>query len=333
MPARTDSVVVPPPVPPRPPVVVPDPEPVADGAPRRTRRRVPAFRLGPYALLVPAAVVVLLGLGYPLVRQFVLSFQEYGLAQQFGRPAEWVGLDNYVTLLSDPYVWGVIARSVAFCLVNAAVTMAVGVALAVLMTKVSRGPRITLQVGLLLAWGTPVLATMTVWQWLFDSQYGVVNWLLAEPLGFSGMSQHSWLIEPLSFYFVATVIVVWMSVPFVVFSVYAGLLQVPAECVEAAQLDGATGWQRFRFLAVPLIKPVLFVVGLLQVIWDLRVFTQIYVLQRAGAPTRETHLLGTYIYSLSKEFSMAGAMATIMLLITLVLTGSYIRRTLREEEL
>ncbi|MCZ2846508.1 carbohydrate ABC transporter permease [Modestobacter sp. VKM Ac-2978] len=301
-------------------------------APLRRRRRPLRSRLVPYLLLVPALVPLGVGLGYPLVRQFVFSFQEYGLAQQFGRPAEWVGLDNYVTLLSDPYVWGVIARSIAFCLVNAALTMALGIALAVLMTKVGRGARITLQVGMLLAWGTPVLATMTVWQWLFDSQYGVVNWVLAEPLGMEGQRGHSWLIEPLSFYAVATVIVVWMSVPFVVFTVYAGLLQVPEECMEAAQLDGASSWQRLWGLALPMIKPVLFVVALLQVIWDLRVFTQIHVLQRAGAPTRETHLLGTYIYSLSKEFSMAGAMATIMLVITLVLTTAYIRRMLREEE-
>ncbi|WP_081784963.1 carbohydrate ABC transporter permease [Cellulomonas sp. KRMCY2] len=308
----------------------PAPAPVAA---RPARRRPLRTRLGVYLLLVPAAVPILVGLGYPLVRQFVISFQEYGLAQQFGRPAPWVGLRNYTELLSDPYTWGVIARSVAFCLVNAGVTMAVGMSLAVLMAKVGRAARMTLQVGMLLAWGTPVLATMTVWQWLFDSQYGVINWLLAEPLGMDGMRYHSWLIEPLSFYFVATVIVVWMSVPFVVFTVYAGLLQVPAETMEAAQLDGANGWQRFWLITIPMVKPVLFVVALLQIIWDLRVFTQIYVLQRAGAPTRDTHLLGTYIYSLAKEFSMAGAMATIMLALTLALTAFYIRRMLREEEL
>ncbi|GAA4748866.1 sugar ABC transporter permease [Modestobacter marinus] len=324
-----------PPAPAAPAPAAPRTPPPATGstaaAPLRRRRPLPA-RVGPYLLLVPALVPLAVGLGYPLVRQFVFSFQEYGLAQQFGRPAEWVGLDNYVTLLSDPYVWGVIARSIAFCLVNAALTMALGIALAVLMTKVGRAARITLQVGMLLAWGTPVLATMTVWQWLFDSQYGVVNWVLAGPLGMEGQRGHSWLIEPLSFYAVATVIVVWMSVPFVVFTVYAGLLQVPDECMEAAQLDGASSWQRLWRLALPMIKPVLFVVALLQVIWDLRVFTQIHVLQRAGAPTRETHLLGTYIYSLSKEFSMAGAMATIMLVITLALTVFYIRRMLREDE-
>jgi N,N'-diacetylchitobiose transport system permease protein len=318
------------PAPPRAPV--PPTTPAAPPGREPARRRSPfRSRLGPYLLLVPALIPIGVGLGYPLVRQFVLSFQEYGMAQQFGRPAEWVGLRNYTELLTDPYVWGVIARSIAFCLVNAALTMVVGVALAVLMTRVGRASRITLQVGLLLAWGTPVLATMTVWQWLFDSQYGVINWLLAEPLGIAGMRQHSWIIEPASFYFVATVIVVWMSVPFVVFTVYAGLLQVPDECMEAAQLDGANAWQRLRHLALPMVKPVLLVVALLQVIWDLRVFTQIYVLQRAGAPTRETHLLGTFIYSLSKEFSMAGAMATIMLVITLALTVFYIRRMLRED--
>ncbi|NCT89353.1 sugar ABC transporter permease [Cellulomonas sp. APG4] len=302
-------------------------------APARRPRRRPWSRWAAYLLLVPAVGAIALGLGYPLVRQFVLSFQEYGLAQQFGRPAEWVGLDNYVALLTDPYVWGVIGRSLLFCAVNAGLTVAIGMSLAVLMARVGRAARITLQVGMLLAWGTPVLATLTVWQWLFDSQYGVINWLLAEPLGMEGMRYHSWLIEPTSFYLVATVIVVWMSVPFVVFTVYAGLLQVPAETMEAAQLDGAGAWQRFWRITVPMIKPVLFVVILLQVIWDLRVFTQIYVLQRAGAPTRDTHLLGTYIYSLAEEFSMAGAMATIMLVLTLVVTAFYIRRMLRAEEL
>ena len=303
--------------------------PDAPAAPVRRRRP----RLGVYGLLVPAAAVIAVALGYPLVRQFVISFQEYGLRQQFGQPAEWVGLKNYTDLLTDPYVWTVIGRSIAFCLVNAAVTMLVGVAFAVLMSRIGKPSRITLQVALLLAWGTPVLASMTVWQWLFDSQYGVINWVLSNVFGLEGMAGHSWIIEPLSFYFVATVIVVWMSVPFVAFSVYAGLLQVPEETMEAAQLDGASARQRFWNITMPMVRPVLSIVLLLQVIWDFKVFTQIYVLQRAGAPTRETNLLGTLIYSYADEFSLAGALATIMLVITLALTGFYIRKMLKEDEL
>jgi len=289
--------------------------------------------MGAYALLVPATVLIAVALGYPLVRQFRISFQEYGLKQQFGAAPEWVGLQNYTDLLSDSYVWTVIARSIAFCLVNAAVTMLIGVALAVLMQRVGRGARITLQVSLLLAWGTPVLASMTVWQWLFDTQNGVINWTLANVFGLDSWAHHSWIIQPLSFFFVATVIVVWMSVPFVAFSVYAGLLQVPEETMEAAQLDGASPRQRFWGITIPMIRPVLSIVLLLQVIWDLKVFTQIYTLQRAGAPTRDTNLLGTLIYSYSKDFGTAGALATIMLVITLALTGFYIRQMLKEDEL
>jgi len=84
---------------------------------------------------------------------------------------------------------------------------------------------------------------------------------------------------------------------------------------------------------MPMIRPVLSIVALLQVIWDLKVFTQIYTLQRAGAPTHDTNLLGTLIYSFARDFAKAGALATIMLVITLALTGFYIRRMLKEDEL
>ncbi len=287
----------------------------------------------PYGLLVPALVALAVALAYPLGRQVVLSFQEFGLAQQFGRPPEWVGLANYRDLLTDRYLWVVTVRSIAFCLVNAAVTMTIGVAIAVLMQRLSGPVRIAVQMALLLAWAMPVLATLTVYQWMFDSQYGVINWVLTRLGGdFAG---HPWLLHQMSFFFVATVIVVWMSVPFVVFTTYAGLVQVPSDIIEAATIDGAGAWQRFRHVVIPSIRPVLMVVGLLQVIWDLRVFTQIYVLQRAGGITSETNLLGTYIYRLGigeSSFGMAAAVAIFMLAITAILTFPYVRSMLRQEE-
>jgi N,N'-diacetylchitobiose transport system permease protein len=302
-------------------------------AARGTRRRR-GSRL-PYALLIPSVLILLLAAGYPLGRQLVMSLQEYGLAQQFGQPAEWVSLDNYVELVTDPYLWAVVARSILFCLVNAALTMLVGVAIAMLMTQLSGTIRLILQLGLLLAWAMPILASLTVWQWLFDTQYGVINWLLSNVLGLDQFDGRSWLINPLSFYFVATVVIVWMSVPFVVFSVYAGLIQVPTDVLEAAQIDGATGWQRFRAITVPMIKPVLMIVGLLQIIWDLRVFTQIFVLQDAGGVARDTNLIGTYIYRLGigeGQFGLAAAAAWFILALTVAVSFFYVRVLLREEQ-
>jgi N,N'-diacetylchitobiose transport system permease protein len=283
--------------------------------------------------VIPAAVLLALSLGYPLVRQVGLSFHEYGLAQQFGRPADFVGLDNYRALVTDTYLWQVLYRTVVFCLVNAAVTMAVGMAVALLMRLMSGPVRLLVQAGLLLAWAMPVVASLTVWQWLFDTQYGVINWTLTR-LG-ADFEGHPWLLHPMSFFFVATVIVVWMSVPFVAFTVYAALTQVSEDLTEAAELDGAGAWQRLRFVVLPSIRPVLLIVGLLQIIWDLRVFTQIYVLQKAGGVTRDTNLLGTYIYRLGiggGDFGTAAAVAMFMLALTVVLTAPYVYTMLKAEE-
>jgi N,N'-diacetylchitobiose transport system permease protein len=312
------------------PAIPPAAPDAAPPAPRRRRSRLP------YALLVPSIAVILLAAGYPLARQMVMSLQEYGLAQQFGQPAEWVGLDNYVALLTDSYLWTVVLRSIAFCLVNAVLTMVIGVAIAVLMTQLATTTRLILQIGLLLAWAMPILASLTVWQWLFDTQYGVINWVLSNVLGQEQFAGRSWLISPLSFYFVATVIVVWMSVPFVAFSVYAGLTQVPTDTIEAAQIDGASAWQRFWTITVPMIRPVLLIVGLLQIIWDLRVFTQIFVLQDAGGVARDTNLIGTYIYRLGigeGQFGLAAAASWFILVLTVVVSIFYVRVLLREEEL
>jgi N,N'-diacetylchitobiose transport system permease protein len=286
----------------------------------------------PYLFLLPAVAALCLALGYPLLRQLVLSVQDFGLPQQFGKPPEWIGLQNYRELITDPYLWRVTLRSLVFCVVNAALTLLIGVGLALLMRHMSRSVRILVQTGLLLAWAMPVVATLTVWEWLFDTQYGVINYLLTGMgLDYEG---HSWLLQPLSFFFVATVIVVWMSVPFVAFTVYAALTQVSEDMEEAAEIDGAGPLQRLRHIVLPTIRPVLLVVGLLQIIWDLRVFTQIYILQEAGGSTRDTNLLGTYIYRLGiggGKFGMAAAVAIFMLLLTVVLTAPYVRAMLKQE--
>jgi N,N'-diacetylchitobiose transport system permease protein len=272
-------------------------------------------------------------LAYPVGWQVVTSFKEFGLAQHFGQPARFTGLDNYIAIVTTGETWMVVVRSVVFCLVNACVTVILGTALATLMTAVPKAVRLTLQIALLLAWAMPVVAVMTVWNWLFDWNHGTVNWL-AVKLGAESYFHHNWLVSPLSFYAVATVIVVWMSVPFVAFSLYAGLTQVSGEVLEAAQLDGANWWQRFSRIVVPMVRPVLMIVLLLQVIWDLRVFTQIRMLQDRGSFASQTDLLGTYIYREgvgANHFGMAAAMAVFVLIITMVAAWPYVRSLMKED--
>ncbi len=297
-------------------------------APRRPTRR-PRI---PYLLILPAVAVLGVGLGYPVFWQIVNSFKEYGLAQQFGQPAPWVGLDNYVRIFTSEALWAVVARSLVFCLVNAFLTVLIGVLLALLMRAVGTAARLTLQISMLLAWAMPMVAAVTVWKWLFDWRTGVVNWLLTN-LGLVEFREHHWLAEPLSFFFVATLIIVWMSVPFVALSVYAGLTQVPDEVREAARIDGANSWQQFWNITVPLIRPVLAIVLLLQIIWDLRVFAQIRLLQDGGAPVGDTNLLGNFIFELGvgrQDFAGAAAVSIFVLALTVLISWPYVRALIKE---
>lgn len=304
----------------------------AAAPPSRTaapRRRSPL----PYLLLVPAVLALLAGLGYPVYWQIITSLQEFGLAQQFGQPPTFVGLDNYARIFGDDRLWAVVVRSVLFCLVNAFVTVLLGTLFALLMRAVHTWVRYVLQIALLLAWAMPMVAAVTVWKWLFDYRTGVVNYLLVQ-LGFTGYQGHSWLAQPLSFFFVATVIIVWMSVPFVALSVYAALTQVSGEVMEAAQIDGASPWQSFWAIVMPMIRPVISIVLLLQIIWDLRVFAQIRLLQDGGAPVGETNLLGNFIYELGvgrQDFAGAAAVSIFVLLLTIVLSWPYVRNLLKED--
>lgn len=180
----------------------------------------------------------------------------------------------------------------------------------------------------------PPLSATVVWQWLFDTRYGLVNWLLSQLGGdFHG---HSWLSNPLSFFGVALIIVVWMGIPFVAFTLYAALTQVPGEVLEAAELDGAGVRQRFQHVILPYLRPVILILTALSVLWDLRVFTQFYSLQKAGGIARDTNVLGVYAYRLAfgeNKFDLGAAVAVVMLLITLLFTVFYLRQITRQEEL
>ncbi len=286
----------------------------------------------PLFLILPTIIVLVAALGYPVGWQLVTSFKKFGLKQQFGVPAEFVGFENYITLLTSSELWVVVGRSLLFCLVAASLTVSIGGLLALLMQRVGTAGRLILQVSMLLAWAMPVVAAMTVWVWLIDWRRGVLNWLLVR-MGVDAEG-HNWLAEPLTFFMIAIIIVVWMSVPFVALSIYAGLTQISGEVLEAAAMDGATGWQRTRHIILPLITPVLSIVLLLQLIWDLRVFTQIKLLQDAGGFANETNLLGTYIYQLgvgSGDYGMASAVSVFMLILTIAISWYYVRSLMKEE--
>lgn len=297
--------------------------------PQRRKRRT----IAPYLLLTPAVFILLAALGYPLFWQIITSLQEYGLAQQFGTPPEFVWFQNYINVFSQDQLWAVVFRSIVFCLVNAFVTVAIGLGIALLMRAVAGPIRVVIQICLLLAWAMPMVAAVTVFRWLFDYRSGIVNWALTG-VGLEQFANYSWFSQPLTFFFVASAIIIWMSVPFVALSLYAGLTQVPEEVIEAAQIDGASNAWILRGILLPMVRPVLSIVLLLQIIWDLRVFAQIRLLQDAGAPVSETNLLGNFIYELGigrQDFASASAVSLFVLGLTILISWPYVRSLMKED--
>ncbi len=283
-------------------------------------------------LLSPATLVLLLVLGYPIVKTVILSLQEAKLKDFVQGTEHWNNFANYTKILSDPYFWEVVVRTLAFTFVCVTATMILGTLVAVLLNKLGKKMRLFALIGLLLAWATPAVTATQVWQFLFDTQFGVANWALVS-LGFEQFEGYSWLAEPLSLLTLAAVIVIWGAIPFVALTLFAGLSQVPNEMYEAASLDGASAWTQFRRLTVPQLAPIFLILVALSTIWDFRVFTQVYILQKAGGIAKETDLLGIYSYRVGfsgNDFGVGAAIGVVMVLMLVIVSMFYIKQMIKQ---
>jgi N,N'-diacetylchitobiose transport system permease protein len=277
-------------------------------------------------------VALLVLLGWPVVRDVAISFQRLGLAELVQRRTVWVGLANYADVLTDPFFWTVVLRTVVFTLVAVVLTMLLGTAVALLLQAVAKGVRITLSVALVLAWAVPPISATVIFQWLFDTQFGIVNQVLT---GLGGdFVDHSWFATGLSTFAVITTLVVWQAVPLVALSLYASTTAVGTELYEAAAIDGAGAWRRFTAVTWPAVRPMAAVLTFLSVIWDFKVFTQVYGI-RQGGPNRETVTMALYAYQKgigSRDFGTAAAISVIMMVLLTAGLAWYARWMVRSAE-
>jgi N,N'-diacetylchitobiose transport system permease protein len=305
------------------------PPPAAPDEPRRTR--TPGGAAVPWLLLAPCLLVLLLVMGYPLVRLVTLSFQTFGQPQLWGfKPAEWAGFGNFSEVLGDSEFWAVVVRTAVFAACCVILTMTGGMALALLLQKVSGWLRVLINIVLVASWGMPVIVATTVFKWLFDSDYGVFNAVLSRLPGVD-MIGHNWFASGPQGLAVIMLLVVWGAVPFVVITLGAGLTQVPKELEEAARLDGAGGWGVFRHVTLPILKPVIVMLTTLSVIWDMGVFPQVFVM-RGGHPEPEFQVLNTYSYDRAfvvNDYAQGSAIALVTVLLLLGVVAVYMRQMLK----
>ncbi len=291
-------------------------------------------RLFPYALITPSVAVIAGILAFPLGMLVWISLQHYGLRELIQHQGEWVGLGNYQAILADPLFRQVIIRSLAFTFACVTLTVSLSTLIALLLLKVRRAVRVIVMSALVFVWATPVVVTVDIWQWMFDYEFGVINYLLTQ-LHLGNFIHHNWFDNPLQGWTVFVVIVVWGAIPFVTITVYAGLLQVPTELLDAAEVDGAGGWQRFRFVTAPMLKPIFLIVICLSTIWDFGVFNQIYILLNQR-PSSDYYTIAIYSYRESfgvTQYGLGAAIAVLLVLVLIIVTLFYVRETVRQAEI
>jgi N,N'-diacetylchitobiose transport system permease protein len=286
----------------------------------------------PYGLIAPSVLLLLLVLAWPMYRLVTLSFQDYGLEALIKGSGEWIGFGNYTDIFTDSEFWAVLLRSVLFTTFAVTLTLVIGMAFALLMRRMVAPLRIVFTSVLVLVWAMPALVSITIWKWLFDYDYGIVNYVLG--LINPDWALINWFEDARIGLVIIGLLVVWGALPFVAISLYAALGQVPGELMEAAMVDGAKGLTVLRHVVMPIIKPVVIILVSLSIIWDFQVFAQIWIILE-GRPTPEYYTIGVYAFVQSfgiNEYGRGAAIAIVMLLVMLIASLVYLRQMRRQAE-
>jgi len=263
----------------------------------RRRRTAAAF-------LVPAGLVLVLVTLLPALGVIWMSLEQRALIR--GAP-RFIGLDNYFRIVGDPRFWNAFGNTAYFAAISVTLELALGLAVALLLFRAGRA-RPLLYAMVLVPWAVPTIVSARMWEWMYNADFGVLNYLLGR--------QFNWLGSPLLALHAAILMDVWKATPFVAMLLLAGLQAIPRDLYLAAAVDGARPLKVFVRLTLPLLAPVISVVLIFRTIDAFRVFDAIYVLT-GGGPANTTETLSIYTYKVlfqTLEFGYGSALAVVVML-------------------
>ena len=238
-----------------------------------------------FLFMLPAAVFLLCFLTYPLGLGVWLGFTD----TRIGREGIFIGLENYEYLWDDSVFWLSVFNTVLYTAVASVLKFALGLWLALLLNEHLPFKSLFRAI-VLLPWVVPTVLSALAFWWIYDSQFSIISWslinlgLIDQPINFLG--------DPTNARISVIAANVWRGIPFVAISLLAGLQTIPASLQEAASLDGASSWQRFRYVTLPMLTPIIAVVMTFSVLFTFTDFQLIYVLTKGG-PVNATHLMAT----------------------------------------
>jgi multiple sugar transport system permease protein len=281
----------------------------------------------PLALLLPSLAFIVLVVGFPMIYSLYLSFTNFNLTSP-GR-IEFIGLQNYANLLfHDPLFWKAFLRTVLFISLSVNIEFLLGLGIAQLMARAIRGQSLARTLMMMPMMFAPILVGFQ-FKWFFNAQVGIVNNLLYTITG----EPHfvPWLIDtPLGFISIL-VAEIWMSTPFMVIILEAGILSLPEEPFEAAEVDGASGWQKFRHLTLPMLTPFIYTAMAIRSLDVARAY-DIVSIMTGGGPGNRTELIWTYVNRLAfggQQFALGTAMSYITVILSFVFTYMFFRNVIK----
>jgi arabinogalactan oligomer / maltooligosaccharide transport system permease protein len=311
--------------------------PRGSGGPLAALRRSAQVHWYAWAMVAPVVVVIGVIVGYPLLRGVWLSLtdaDEANVERVIGvnhLPATYrfTGLDNYEAILGDGVFWDRLGWTVVWTAGCVGVTFLLGLTLAVMLNRQVRG-RSFYRIGMIVPWGIPAFVSVFAWKMLFNEKNGLLN----KVLDGGGVDAVPWLGDPVWAKVAVIAVNVWLGVPFMIVAMLGALQGIPGELYEAAEMDGAGPWQRFRNITLPGVRSVSSTVVLLSTIWTFNMFPVIYLLTRGG-PEDSTEILVTYAFRLSfinspRDYATSAAWGVLILVLLSLFTVVY-RRTLRRQ--
>ncbi|NKE58697.1 sugar ABC transporter permease [Lentzea sp. PSKA42] len=281
-------------------------------------------RLAAWAFVVPLVVYLVVCYAYPLYTNIDLSLREHTVRTFVYGGAPLAGFANYATVFADPAFRTALLNTVAFTVVSLVFQYTIGLALAVFFAR-AFPLSATLRALFLVPWLLPLIVSASTWAWLLNSESGLVNAVL----GIVGAGPVNWLTSPSWSLVSVTIANIWIGVPFNLVLLYSGLRNLPAEVNEASALDGASGWQTFRYVTFPLLRPVSAITLLLGLVYTIKVFDIIWIMTRGG-PSGSSSTLATWSYELGfgsplPRFGPSAAVGNVLILMALAAGLVYIR--------
>lgn len=271
-----------------------------------------------YGMIIPLLAVVFFFIIIPVLGTFWISLHR---DVTFLPKTSFIGLKNYWRILTNRDFWYSIFVTVSFSLTSVALETMFGLAFALILNEEIKGRGI-LRAVVLIPWAVPTIISARTWQLMYNYSYGLFNWLFSH-IGFGTIN---WLGSPISAFFAVVVADVWKTTPFMTLLLLAGLQAIPRDLYEAALIDGANMWERFKSITIPLLKPVLIVALILRTIDALRVFDIIYVLTGGGpgGATTSVSFLAFNYYNLG-DYGLGSTVSILTFVLVLAFTIVYLQ--------